>query len=86
MILSYALVQGFIAATQLKERYALSRITSLHASVAATKTSPYIYGIDENQEIPKWLKARVTKVRAGQPQEWAPGKTPWPQAPKNPGE
>lgn len=45
---------------------------------------PYIYGIDENREVPDWLKAHVDKVRAGQPKEWAPGKTPWPQAPKGP--
>jgi arylsulfatase A-like enzyme len=47
---------------------------------------PYIYGIDENRNPPEWLKQHVDKVRAGQPQEWAPGKTPWPQAPKRPGE
>ncbi|MEO0415965.1 MAG: sulfatase-like hydrolase/transferase, partial [Verrucomicrobiota bacterium] len=43
---------------------------------------PYIYGIEENQEVPEWLKAHVDKIRDGQPKEWAPGETPWPQAPK----
>ncbi len=43
---------------------------------------PYIYGQAENQDPPAWLKAVVDAVRAKQPQEWAPGETPWPQAPK----
>ena len=43
---------------------------------------PYIYGKAENQDPPAWLKAVVDAVRAKQPQEWAPGETPWPQAPK----
>lgn len=43
---------------------------------------PYIYGQEENQRIPAWLKAHVDKVRATQPQTWAPGETPWPKAPK----
>ncbi len=42
---------------------------------------PYVYGQDENGDVPAWLKAHVDKVRAGQPQEWAEGETPWPQAP-----
>ncbi len=45
---------------------------------------PYIYGIDENKNPPKWLIDHVDAVRAKQPQTWAPGKTPWPQAPKAP--
>lgn len=43
---------------------------------------PYIYGQDENKNVPEWLKKHVDKVRAGQPQEWPPGVTPWPQAPE----
>lgn len=43
---------------------------------------PYIYGQSENASPPKWLKDHVDAVRAAQPQEWAPGKTPWPQAPQ----
>ena len=43
---------------------------------------PYIYGQAENAEPPAWLKEAVDKVRAKQPKEWAPGTTPWPQAPK----
>lgn len=42
---------------------------------------PYIYGLKENQKPPKWLVDHVDKIRAKQPKTWAPGKTPWPQAP-----
>jgi len=42
---------------------------------------PYVYGRDENKRAPQWLKDAVAKVRATQPKVWAPGKTPWPQAP-----
>ena len=45
---------------------------------------PYIYGIDENKDPAPWLVEHVKAIRAKQPQEWAPGKTPWPQAPKAP--
>ena len=45
---------------------------------------PYVYGIEENKEPPKWLIEHVEKIRATQPKEWAPGETPWPQAPKAP--
>jgi len=43
---------------------------------------PYIYGQEENQSPPKWLKDHVDRIRSKQPKEWAPGTTPWPQAPK----
>jgi hypothetical protein len=42
---------------------------------------PYIYGQEENKNPPEWLVEAVEKVRAKQPKEWAPGETPWPQAP-----
>ncbi|MCC9603895.1 arylsulfatase [Stieleria sp. JC731] len=42
---------------------------------------PYVYGQQENKNVPQWLKSRVDAVRAKQPQSWAPGETPWPQAP-----
>jgi len=45
---------------------------------------PYVYGMEENENPPEWLKEAVEKVRATQPKEWAPGETPWPQAPKAP--
>jgi arylsulfatase A-like enzyme len=45
---------------------------------------PYVYGRDENQHPPAWLREAVDQVRAAQPQAWAPGKTPWPQAPEAP--
>ncbi|MFW5693031.1 MAG: sulfatase-like hydrolase/transferase [Thermoguttaceae bacterium] len=44
---------------------------------------PYVYGRDENRDAPEWVKERVRAVRATQPTEWAPGETPWPQAPKD---
>ena len=43
---------------------------------------PYIYGREENGDPPAWLKEAVNKVRSTQRKEWAPGETPWPQAPK----
>ena len=43
---------------------------------------PYVYGLDENKNPPAWLKEAVEKIRATQPKKWAPGETPWPQAPK----
>ena len=43
---------------------------------------PYVYGADEQQEIPLWLSSHVDAIRALQPQEWAPGETPWPKAPE----
>ena len=42
---------------------------------------PYIYGAHESRDIPAWLKRHVDSVRAKQPKAWAPGETPWPQAP-----
>ena len=45
---------------------------------------PYVYGIEENKNPPEWLKKAVDRIRATQPKEWAPGETPWPQAPKAP--
>lgn len=42
---------------------------------------PYIYGLKENKNPPAWLVKHVDAIRAKQPQKWAPGQTPWPQAP-----
>lgn len=42
---------------------------------------PWVYGQNENATAPKWVKEEVRKIRATQPKEWAPGTTPWPQAP-----
>ena len=44
---------------------------------------PYIYGEAENRAAPEWVKERIRAIRATQPTEWAPGETPWPQAPKD---
>ena len=51
-----------------------------------TPALPYVYGIDEDKNAPEWLKSYVDGIRATQPKEWAPGTTPWPQAPKKTGE
>ena len=42
---------------------------------------PYVYGLNEQTDVPNWLIQAVEAVRARQPQEWAPGETPWPKAP-----
>jgi len=42
---------------------------------------PWVYGQIENQQPPAWLVNRMAQVRSRQPQHWAEGKTPWPQAP-----
>ncbi|MFT7172638.1 MAG: hypothetical protein ACI9NQ_000850 [Paracoccaceae bacterium] len=44
---------------------------------------PWVYGQQENKNVPEWLKQEVQKIRKTQPKEWAPGTTPWPQAPKD---
>lgn len=49
-----------------------------------TPALPYIYGREENEQPPAWLVEAVEAARAKQPQQWAPGTTPWPQAPKAP--
>lgn len=52
-------------------------------SLLMTPALPWIYGQKENETAPKWVKEAISKVRATQPQEWAEGTTPWPQAPKD---
>ncbi len=44
---------------------------------------PWVYGQQENESAPAWIKEEVQKIRDTQPKEWAPGTTPWPQAPKD---
>ena len=43
---------------------------------------PYVYGQQEQADVPDWLITAVNQVRAKQPTEWEPGETPWPKAPK----
>jgi hypothetical protein len=43
---------------------------------------PYVYGLNEQTDVPAWLISAVKEVRAKQPTQWAPGETPWPKAPK----
>jgi len=46
-----------------------------------TPSLPWVYGQSENENVPEWVKERMRPIRAKQPQEWAEGTTPWPQAP-----
>lgn len=43
---------------------------------------PYVYGLEEQDNVPNWLVEAVKEVRSTQPTEWAPGETPWPKAPQ----
>lgn len=42
---------------------------------------PYVYGQNEQQNVPAWLIKSVDAIRATQPTKWEPGETPWPKAP-----
>ena len=46
-----------------------------------TPALPWVYGQKENANVPEWVKEHMRPIRAAQPQEWAKGTTPWPQAP-----
>ena len=67
-----------------------ARVTSLgqerpplgHKPLLMDPPLPYVYGSDEQKDVPPWLIEAVKEVRAKQPTEWAPGETPWPKAPK----
>jgi len=48
-----------------------------------TPALPWVYGQKENANVPDWLRAYMEPIRAKQPQSWAEGTTPWPQAPKD---
>lgn len=48
-----------------------------------TPALPWVYGQQEDENVPDWVKQEVQKIRDTQPKEWAPGTTPWPQAPKD---
>lgn len=52
-------------------------------SLLMTPALPWVYGQAENAQAPQWVKDLMVEVRARQPQSWPPGKTPWPQAPKD---
>lgn len=52
-------------------------------SLLMTPALPWVYGQQENANAPNWVKDKMQKIRATQPQEWAEGTTPWPQAPKD---
>ncbi len=65
-----------------KERPPLSKIIGKQP-VLMDPALPYVYGQAENASAPEWVKEAVNKIRATQPKEWAPGTTPWPQAPKD---
>lgn len=44
---------------------------------------PYVYGRDENVQVPAEIKSHVDAIRATQPQSYPPGTYPWPAAPKD---
>lgn len=48
-----------------------------------TPAFPWVYGQKENARVPEWVKEHLRPIRARQPQSWAAGTTPWPQAPKD---
>ena len=52
-------------------------------SLLMSPALPWVYGQEENAKAPQWVKDIMAQVRAKQPQRWAPGTTPWPQAPKD---
>lgn len=52
-------------------------------SLLMSPALPWVYGQQENATAPEWLKAHMRAIRATQPQSWAEGTTPWPQAPKD---
>ena len=43
---------------------------------------PFVYGQNENQNPPEWLKKIVKQKRLEQARSWNQEQTPWPQAPK----
>ncbi|MEM7473845.1 MAG: arylsulfatase [Planctomycetota bacterium] len=47
-----------------------------------TPALPYVYGQQENEDVPDWLVKHVDELRKKQPQSWPEGETPWPQAPQ----
>ncbi|MCB1277384.1 sulfatase-like hydrolase/transferase [Prosthecobacter sp.] len=44
---------------------------------------PYVYGRDENKDVPDEIKSHVDAIRATQPKSYPPGTYPWPGAPKD---
>ena len=52
-------------------------------SLLMSPALPWVYGQAENAQAPDWVKRLMKEIRAQQPQEWAEGQTPWPQAPKD---
>ncbi|MCM8535768.1 MAG: arylsulfatase [Lentisphaeraceae bacterium] len=67
----------------LLDKYGKQRPPLKGMDVLMTPAQPWVYGQQENEHAPEWLKQAVQKVRDTQPKTWASGKTPWPQAPKD---
>ncbi len=44
---------------------------------------PYVYGRDENHDVPQEIQSHVDAIRATQPQSYPAGHYPWPAAPKD---
>lgn len=69
--------------TSLVEAYGKQRPSLGNVDRLMSPALPWVYGQAENANAPEWVKQAVQKVRATQPTSWAPGTTPWPQAPKD---
>jgi len=69
--------------TQLVEAYGKERPPLTGMDRLMSPALPWVYGQEENENVAQWIKDEVSKIRATQPQTWAPGTTPWPQAPKD---
>ncbi len=71
------------ALSELVDAYAKQRPPLTNTDRLMTPALPWVYGQQENKNAPNWVKEIVQKVRDKQPKQWAPGTTPWPQAPKD---
>ena len=67
--------------TQILERASAQRPSLKGMDRLMSPALPWVYGQEENTSAPNWIKEEVQKIRDLQPKQWAPGQTPWPQAP-----
>ena len=71
---------------QLKKRVAFfgdERPPMPELNLLMTPALPWVYGQQENADVPVWVKELMRTIRSKQPMEWPNGTTPWPQAPKD---
>ena len=69
--------------TALVAKYGASRPPLIGMDRLMSPALPWVYGQKENAEVAQWIKEFVEEIRSTQPKSWAPGTTPWPQAPKD---